>query len=209
MTANPINLACQNNIEKHAQNPINHNPNAFTTKKKPKKSKECITSSMPFSIDYLTVRQSLFEGEMTHLSFDCPKNLRTALNQAVRENGTSVCKILTEYSAAYIDATMVKKHALANTNLAPKKSETVVNVGIGELSFTQNVQNRPRRLVSCNVDATVNDAERDNRCMIGSCDKVAVEVMTFQPKGQEAKDYQVCSFHFDAYADYKDWRAKR
>ena len=217
MTAtNPKDLAFQNPTEEHGylinEQPINYNPKAFTTKhnKKAKTTMDLrIAESMPFSIDDLATKQALFNGEMTHLSFDCPKNLRTALNNAVKQNGTSVCKILCEYSVAYVTATMIKKHALANTKIEPDRKETVVNVAIGELSFTQNVQNRPRRIVNCNSNAIVNDSELENRCMIGSCKNEATSVMIYHPKGKVAKEYQVCAYHSSELVNTSPWSFKR
>ncbi|MFA5365181.1 MAG: hypothetical protein WC325_08390 [Candidatus Bathyarchaeia archaeon] len=213
MTQTPIDLACLNTIEKHAQTPIETPSTTFTTHRKHKKHhknyEQSITSSMPFSIDYLTVRQGLFNGEMTHLSFDCPKNLRNMLNTAVKANGTSVCKILTEYAAAYIDATMIKQHALANTLLEPKRHDTVVNVGINELSFTQNVQNRPRRFVDRNVEAVVNDEFESERCGIGDCGELAVETLFYQPTRKDVpKQYRVCKLHYSSFVGTEVWCVK-
>ncbi len=222
-TENTKDLACQNPIEKlsslsidNTQQP-NYNPKAFTTKPKhkhntPSKCENSISSSMPFSIDDLVAKQGLFEGEMTHLCFDCPRNLRNALNNAVKENGTSVCKILVEYGVAYVTATMIKKHALANTQINPAK-ETIVNVGIGELSFTQNVQNRPRRFNHSNPETVVHDELNESRCGIGDCENEAEEVMVYEPKGKVAKEYRVCKLHFHDLlktdVSGKFWRAKR
>ena len=133
---------------------------------------------------------------MTHLSFDCPKNLRIAFNHESKANGNSVCKLLQQYMSAYVSASMVKKNALGNMNFGVSKKETVVNVGINALNFTQNVQNRPRRLVNCNPDAVI----VDNRCMIGTCRKPSVDVMLYQNK-----EYRVCSFHSAEYSKCKDW----
>lgn len=211
---NSIDSACQNNIEKTANYSIetlNYNPKAFTTKKKNKpNSKDSIAESLLFSIDELVTKQNLFEGKITHYSFDCPKNLRVAFNNAVKANGSSGCKNLVNYMVAYVSATMIKKTALANTFLdAGKNKETVVNVGINELSFTQNVQNRPRRLVSCNSEAVVNDPELEGRCMIGNCKSPSVDVMIYQPKGGDAKDYRVCNLHSREYASMIGWRLKK
>jgi hypothetical protein len=215
-TNNSKDLACQNTIEKQSSLSIdttNYNPKAFTTRKKTKPiTKDSISSSMPFSIDDLVAKQALFEGGMTHLSFDCPKNLRIALNNAVKQNGTSVCKILAEYSAAYVTATMIKKHALANTKIDVAK-QTVVNVGIGELSFQQNVQNRPRRFNHNNPETVVHDELEESRCGIGDCENEATEFMIYQPKGKAPKEYKVCNLHFHDLlktdVSGKFWRAKR
>ncbi len=57
----------------------------------------------------------LFEGEMTHLSFDCPKNLRQAFKQECKANSVSVCKMLQNYQLTYIVVSRLKKHAYGNT----------------------------------------------------------------------------------------------
>jgi hypothetical protein len=114
----------------------NFNPNAFTTAKKHKNS---ISASNLFTIDDLVTKQTLFEGNMVHLSVDCPFNLRTAFNNACKANGTSTCKIIQQFAANYIMATTIKEHALANTNLdtGKKLSSTTVNIGISEMNFNR------------------------------------------------------------------------
>ena len=70
---------------------------------------------MLFSNGEMLELDGLFEGEMKHLSFDCPLNLRTAFNREAQANGNSVCKLLQQYMSAYVSASMVKKHAIGNT----------------------------------------------------------------------------------------------
>ena len=217
---NTKDLACSEPIEKHALNTIDNteqpslNPKAFTTKRKHNhKTKPnyeySIAKSMLFPIEQTLELEGLFKGEMTHLSFDCPTNLRNALVTEAKQNGTSVCKILTQYGANYVLTSRIKKHALGDTinRLSDMK------ISIGEVNFEQNVQSRPRRFVSRNPEAVVVDAELDNCCMIGSCSNEAKEVMIYQPKGKEAKEYQVCTLHFHDLLttdrDGKFWRAKR
>lgn len=210
------NLACLNTIEKTANLTIetpNCNPKAFTTqKKKPRKSIDSISESLLFSIDDLVTKQGLFEGKVTHYSFDCPANLRLAFNCAVKANGSSGCKNLVNYMAAYVSATMIKKTALANTLLeSGKQKGTVVNVGIGELSFTQNVQSRPRRFVNRNPEAVVTDDVLDGACEIGkgACLEPAIETMIYEPRGSVPKEYRVCKLHFSSFAGSSCWRVKR
>lgn len=84
----------------------------------------------------------LFEGEMTHLSFDIKKPLREELNLVARERGTSVCKILCGLASAFIIAHHTSKNALSNT-----KNSMNTPIVIESLNFTQHVQSRPRRLI--------------------------------------------------------------
>lgn len=214
---NSIDSACLESKEKHAINTIDNtetptfNPKAFTTKRKHNhKTKPnydySIAKSMLKSIDSSVALEGLFDGDTVHLSFDCPTNLRLAFNAETKHNGTSVCKELTHFMAQYVFSSLVKKHALGNT--ISKLAET--NFTIESMNFTQNVQNRPRRLVSCNSEVVGNDdVELDNRCMIGSCRNEAKEVMTYQLKGAEAKDFQVCVFHASAFAGNSVWRLKK
>ena len=180
---------------------INHNPKAFTTHKKHKPKPQLgITESMLFSKDYYDLKQALKDDCLVHLSFDCPKQLRDAFNWATKANGTSTCKMLQQLALNYTLATMVKKHALANTNLSPEKEATVVNLNIGDMNFEQYVQNRPRRLIANhNVDAVVNGPVV---CGIGSCGKKAVDVAVYVPSGVS---YDLCSFHAGEYSGVKAW----
>lgn len=204
----PINQACQNTKEKNAI--LSKDNTTFTTKKGTSKHKHKqtmdlpITESMPFTIDDLVTKQALFEGKLTHLSFDCPTNLRTAFNHATKQNGSSVCKMLQQYMAAYVTATMIKKHALANMKIDVEK-QTVVNVGINELSFNQNIQNRPRRLLNPAVNSeVVETVEGADYCEIGNgeCRNPAKDVMRYKPT---KKEYRVCSVHSAKFAGRDVW----
>ena len=77
-------------------------------------------------------------------------------------------------------------------------------VSIGEIKIERNLRER-RKVVVDRGEV----AEIDNRCMIGSCDKLAVEVAVYQPKGKEAKELQICAYHASAYAGNPVWRLKR
>jgi hypothetical protein len=104
---------------------------------------ESITRSMLSDVEKILGISGLFEGEMTHLSFDCPKNLREAFKQECKANGVSVCKMLQNYALAYIVVSRLKKHAYGNT-----LSKLVdVPLVIENLNCVQNVQSRVRRYI--------------------------------------------------------------
>ena len=115
------------------------------------KTKECnlsqsITKSMPSNVEAELGLGSLFSGNITHLSFDCPIKLREAFKSETKDNGTSVCKELQKYMVSYVATSRIKKHALGNT-----LSKLVdVPFTIENLNFEQYVQSRPRRLLRKN-----------------------------------------------------------
>jgi len=164
-----------------------------------------ITKSYLFSIEQTLGLDSLFNDNIAHVNFDCPTNLREAFKTECRTNGTSTCKELTKYMANYVCTSRIKKTALSPTINRLMDA----NFTIESMNFTQNVQNRPRRLVNRNPDAVVNDDELDNRCMIGSCNNEAVEVMVYHPKGAEAKEFQVCVVHASSYSGSNVWSVKK
>jgi len=85
--------------------------------------------------------KGLFGGEIVHMSFDCPENLRKAFNEAVKAKGESACKILQKYMALHVLKTTLEKHALGNT----LSMLVDVPLRVGEVRFEQYVQSRPRR----------------------------------------------------------------
>lgn len=58
----------------------------------------------------------LLGGPIVHLSFDTPKNLRTAFNSAAKANGTSACHVLRGFMQVYIVADHYRKACFPNTN---------------------------------------------------------------------------------------------
>ena len=102
-----------------------------------------ISKSMPSDVEKMLGLDGLFEGDIVHLSFDCPRNLRTAFNSESKANGTSTCKNLQHFMASYVAVSRTKKHALGNT-LAKLVDVPFV---IENLNFEQYVQSKPRRLL--------------------------------------------------------------
>lgn len=146
-------------------NEPNHNPKAFTTKKgttkRPKAFDKTTKRKQPFSITDGMLSsivsdfelEGLLEGELVHLSFDCPKTLRARFKQATRHNKTNVCDELQKFMASYILSYELKKHALGNT----MSKVLPVEFSIGEISLHQYCQSKPRRWV--NHGNTEGDAE--------------------------------------------------
>lgn len=98
---------------------------------------------MPSDVEKMLGLDGLFDGKLTHLSFDCPNNLRSAFKTESKSNSVSVCKNLQKFMASYVVTSRVKKHALGNT-LAKLVDVPFV---IENLNFEQYVQSRPRRLL--------------------------------------------------------------
>ena len=98
---------------------------------------------MPSDVEKMLGLDGLFDGYIVHLSFDCPKKLRTTFNYESKANGTSTCKNLQHLMASYVVVSKVKKNALGNT-LAKLVDVPFV---IKNLNFEQNVQSHPRRLL--------------------------------------------------------------
>ena len=166
----------------------------FTThKKSPKKQHLERSKTLLFSIDETLMLSRLYEGEMVHTGFDCPLNLRTAFNRETKANGSSTCQELRHFMAAYVTTSMLQNL----TFTTPKISKRNSSVSIGALNFTQNVQSRPRRLVSRNnLGAVVND----DRCMVGQCKNNSVDTALYH-----GKEYRLCKLHAANYAGAKGW----
>ena len=52
--------------------------------------------------------KDLFGGKMTHLSFDCPENLRIAFKSECKRQGLSVCHLLRNFMTSFIIASRLK-----------------------------------------------------------------------------------------------------
>ncbi len=185
-------------------------PKIFTThpkngKRKPNKkiieqnNAHSIAQSMPFSNDTNKVDLELFGGEIVHLSFDCPINLRTAFNQATKANGTSACQILRLFMSAYVKSNYGKEHATSNTIT---QSSPII---IKKLETNQYVQTRPRRLIR-HVEPQNVGVNGSLTCQIGSCSEVAIAEGIYRNDG---KTYRLCSNHLNGYCSLPEWRIKR
>lgn len=62
---------------------------------------------------------TLFNGELTHLSFDCPKPLRQTFKTAVKANGSSVCHVLQTFMVTYLVANHYQKACFNDTYRHP------------------------------------------------------------------------------------------
>lgn len=67
----------------------------------------------------------LFGGDIVHLSFDCPRNLRDAFNQAVWAAGGTSCQVLRKFMVVTVEAQKYGKACLSNT-LQPVNIETFI-----------------------------------------------------------------------------------
>jgi len=154
----------------------------------PKQTQDSSAKSMPFSVEnaekYLGL-EGLFDGKMTHLSFDCPKPLREAFKQECKANGTSTCKTLQHYMVAYVTTSRLKKHALGNT--ISKVFD--VPLTIGSLNFEQNVQSRVRRYVPRLVDEAVMEVKKTKRVLVVN-DLPDYSVMSLEELDRKHRLYQ-------------------
>ena len=57
----------------------------------------------------------LMQGEIVHLSFDCPKNLRNTFKLTVKANGSSICHVLQTFMLTYLTAAHQQKACFSNT----------------------------------------------------------------------------------------------
>jgi hypothetical protein len=168
-------------------------------KKQNRKNDQSIAQSMLLSMEEKLGLADLFQGELTHLSFDCPLNLREAFKKVTKANGTSICKELQKYMLGYIVANHAKKHAFGDTLSKVLKPEVVIE----NLSSVQYIQNRPRRLMR-QVPSEILTSDGALTCQIGSCCKEAVGKAVYLKTG---KEYRVCVAHLENYSDCSQaWR---
>jgi hypothetical protein len=162
--------------------------------------------SMLLSIEQTLGLDTLFEGKISHLSFDIPKNLRTALNEECKTNGDTACKVLTKSASLYVLASRIKKHALGNTISRILESSFTIE----QVNFTQNCQTRPRRWIR--KDTRVDfEKEAVQLCEIGKgiCKNPAINVLIYQPKGQQPIKRKVCAYHSAQFVKISVWRYER
>ena len=140
----------------------------------------------------------LFDGEIKHLSFDCPLNLRIAFKQECEANGTSICKTLQNYQLSYIVVSRLKKHAYGNT-----LSKLVdVPLVIENLNCVQNVQSRVRRYIQ--TTEVYEEKVNSGFCGFAHCKNEAVGKAIWKEKD---KEYSVCSRHLaEARSNPKLWK---
>jgi hypothetical protein len=154
-----------------------------------------IAKSRLFSIEKELGIDGLFDGDVYHLSFDCPKSLASAFKESTRANGTSVCKELQKYALSYVTADHIEKSAFGSTLskiLKPK-------VTIGELKFEQYVQSRPRRLLRLETGINGDNPEKSNQtCGIGDCKKPSTDKALHVPSGRV---YPLCTMHANYYRE--------
>jgi len=85
----------------------------------------------------------LLGGDIVHLSFDCPRNLREYFNQVARRKYGSSCRVLRSFMLKIIAQHVLEKHALGNT-----LSDVVPSVfNVPQIVMPTYVQSRPRRYV--------------------------------------------------------------
>jgi len=103
----------------------------------------------------------LLGGDIVHLSFDCPRNLREYFNQVARRKAGSSCKLLRSFMLKTIAQHVLEKHALGNT-----LSDVVPSVfNVPAIVMPTYVQSRVRRYVGDvkgEVESRVEDEEDDD-----------------------------------------------
>ena len=144
----------------------------------------------------------LLQGEVVHLSFDCPKPLREAMKQTAQRNGLSLCKMLCVLGAACVVADQRKEHAFSNTIGGRQPL-----VSIGALNFEQYCQTKPRRWMGKapeDVKACSPEGVKGEFCQIEGCRKIAVSSGVYLETG---KEYSLCSFHRGVFVKQsKNWK---
>lgn len=192
-------------IQQRSEKKLNKKtPSKNLLEKASNEKSQSISSSMLLPMEQILGLDSLFEGDMKHLSFDIPTNLRNALNYECRANGDSACKILVKSAALYVVTSRVKKHALGDT----LSKILDVTFTIGEVNFTQNCQTRPRRWIR-RIEKG-NSERQAQLCEIGNgrCKNPAIDILSFEPKGQEPIEYRVCAYHSSHYTKLSVWKFK-
>ena len=95
----------------------------------------------------------LLGGDIVHLSFDCPKNLRRYFNQVARRKYGSTCRGLRKFMLIECVEDILKKHALGNT-----LSDVVPSVfNVPQIVMPTYVQSRVRRYVRNEAISGVNE----------------------------------------------------
>jgi hypothetical protein len=192
---------------KKTKEKVDSSPEVFVThpksgrrrkKRKTNTTEDNTAKSRLSSIEQKLGIANLFEGEIYHLSFDCPRNLAKLFKEATKANGTSVCKELQNYALTYVVNYKLQKSAFGSTLSRVLKPKLAVE----NLNVTQYVQSRPRRLIR-NVEPQTVTSEVCLTCEIGRCTKEAVGKDVYLAQG---KEYRLCRFHLSQYAYSKAWR---
>jgi hypothetical protein len=176
------------------------------TRQQAKKGRKYTSESLLSSIEKELGLQGLFDGEVFHLSFDCPKPLAKAFKQATHDNGTSICKELQKYALTYVTKDHIEKSAFGNT------LSKVLNphIAIENLNFEQYCQTKPRRWNKKSteqVKGVNNFGEEFHFCEIGDCRQPAVSIMIYS---QNKREYRVCLLHHKEYSrKNRDWIFKK
>jgi hypothetical protein len=166
------------------------------------KYEDSIAKSRLFPKEVENELNGLFEGKITHLSFDCPTNLRLAFKKATKAKGSSICKTLQQIMKAYVEAYYTQKTALGNT-LTKDSNDNGFSIIIEKLESNQYVQSRPRRLMR-NVESELITNEGEFTCEIGNCHNEAIGSGFFIPTETE---YRLCKLHYENYLNNPEsWR---
>lgn len=109
--------------------------------------------------------EDLLGGPTVHLSFDCPKNLRTAFNRATESVGQATCFVLRGFMQAYIVAQHYRQACF------PKALEPV---NIENLIMPTYVKERVRRVKVVDKVEYIDEDEVLEKPVSGSPEKCAV-----------------------------------
>jgi|PlaIllAssembly_1097288.scaffolds.fasta_scaffold128088_2 hypothetical protein len=182
-------------------------PKIFTThpksgkrhNKKKKLIEDSTAKSQLSSIERELGISGLFEGEVYHAGWDCPRQLGLLFKEATHANGTSICKELQKYALTYCINYVLEKKSFGSTLSRILKPKLTVE----NLNFSQYVQNRPRRLIR-HVESEAVTAKGVSTCQIADCTNDAVGKGVFIKTKTE---YHLCKLHFEAFLSQRDaWR---
>jgi hypothetical protein len=172
--------------------------------KRKRKGTQSIAKSSLLSIEEQLGLNGLFEGEMTHFSFDIPLSLRKAFVGELKDNGDSGCKFLVKQAFSYVLASRLKKQSFGNT----LRRAIDTNLTVENLNFVQNVQSRPRRLIHT-TNFEVNESD-EPVCTMANCKTrggkpgVSVAKGAWIPTG---KEYELCFLHYSEVKQNPDkWK---
>lgn len=138
--------------------------------------------------------QDLMGGEIKHVSFDCPENLRNAFKTAVKANGSSVCPVLQTFMVTYLAANHYQKACFSDTIRSP--------VIIEKLVVPTYIKKRIRRFKK----ETVEVEEEVTVCGFRGCEEVAVAAGVYR----KDREFLLCEKHLvEAKSKPREWKVLR
>jgi hypothetical protein len=160
-------------------------------------NKDSIAKSSLFPIEQILGLDGLFDGKITHFSFDIPLTLRKAFVDELKRNGDSGCKLLVKAVLSYVAVSKLRRQSLGDT------LSKALDVGfvIQNLNFEQNVQSRPRRYIRDRSAVALDDNEVT--CGYRDCNRKAIARGVFQNQ----REYVLCEVRLkQAQSDSRNWQ---